>query len=414
MDQCYANYHLYPGAGAHDDDASPREAEAGARKPPSDPTATGPHGRLGPAAPLPKETIVNRLFDPVRLGRHTLQNRLVMAPMTRSRAQFDGTPGEPAAEYYAQRASVGLIVTEGTQPSADGQGYLATPGIYTDAHVAGWRRITDAVHAKGGHVFVQLMHAGRMSHPDNTPHRRPGVAPSAIAPGAGMFTASGMQDIPVPRALATAEVRQTVQDFRHAARRAIEAGADGVEIHGANAYLIQQFFAPSANARTDAYGGSIENRARLAIEVAAAIAGEIGAERTAIRLSPGTTLWGIDEGAEGPGLYRHLVAELDGLGLAYAHVVHNGDESLLADIRKLWKGMLVLNRPGRPRADIGTDVASGLADLEAYGQMVLANPDFVARLKTGAPMNEADRASYFGGTSKGYTDYPSLRKVQAA
>nr|WP_281383392.1 alkene reductase [Pseudoxanthomonas broegbernensis] len=354
------------------------------------------------------------MFDPVRLGRHTLQNRLVMAPMTRSRAQFDGTPGEPAAEYYAQRASVGLIVTEGTQPSADGQGYLATPGIYTDAHVAGWRRITDAVHAKGGHVFVQLMHAGRMSHPDNTPHRRPGVAPSAIAPGAGMFTASGMQDIPVPRALATAEVRQTVQDFRHAARRAIEAGADGVEIHGANAYLIQQFFAPSANARTDAYGGSIENRARLAIEVAAAIAGEIGAERTAIRLSPGTTLWGIDEGAEGPGLYRHLVAELDGLGLAYAHVVHNGDESLLADIRKLWKGMLVLNRPGRPRADIGTDVASGLADLEAYGQMVLANPDFVARLKTGAPMNEADRASYFGGTSKGYTDYPSLRKVQAA
>src|SRR5579864_3717400 len=270
--------------------------------------------------------VLEGLFAPVRLGRLELKNRLVMAPLTRSRAQFDGTPGELAAEYYAQRASVGLIVTEGTQPSDDGQGYLTTPGICTDAHVAGWKKITDAVHAKGGHIFIQIMHAGRMSHPDNTPHRRPGVAPSAIAPGTGMFTAKGMQDIPVPRALSTHEVLQTVQDFRHAARRAIEAGADGVEIHGANAYLIQQFFAPSANTRTDEYGGSIENRARFAIQVAAAIAEEIGADRTAIRLSPGMTRWGIDEGAEGPALYRYLVAELDKLGLAYLHVIHNGDE----------------------------------------------------------------------------------------
>ena len=354
------------------------------------------------------------LFDPVRVGRYTLQNRLVMAPMTRSRAKFDGTPGELAAEYYAQRASVGLIVTEGTQPSDDGQGYLTTPGIYTDAHVAAWKKTTDAVHAKGGHLFIQLMHAGRMSHPDNTPHHRQGVAPSAIAPGAPMFTVKGMQDIPVPRALTTDEVRQTVEDFRYSARRAIEAGADGVEIHGANAYLIQQFFAPSANTRTDEYGGSIDNRARFAIEVATAIAEEIGADRTAIRLSPGTTMWGIDEGADGPDLYRHLVAELDKLGLAYLHIMHQGNEPLLADIGKLWHGTLILNRPGRLREHVGADLATGLADLEAYGQMILANPDFVARLKDNAPMNEADRNGFFGGTAQGYTDYPTLSEAQGA
>ncbi|WP_321913611.1 alkene reductase [Paraburkholderia sp. J11-2] len=308
---------------------------------------------------------MSKLFDSVRVGRYTLSNRLVMAPMTRSRAQADGTPGELAAEYYAQRASVGLIVSEGTQPSEDGQGYLTTPGIYHDAHTAGWKKVTSAVHARGGHLFIQLMHAGRMSHPDNTRHHRVGVAPSAIAPGTAMFTASGMQDIPVPRALSTTEIRQTVQDFRAAARRAVDAGADGVEIHGANAYLVQQFFAPSANTRTDEYGGSIENRARFALEVVAAIAAEIGADRTAIRLSPGTTLWGIDEGPQGPDLNRYLVAELDKLGLAYLHIAHQGDEALLADIRKLWKGTLIVNRAGRPREQIGADVASGLADLES-------------------------------------------------
>ncbi|MBI1686928.1 alkene reductase [Caulobacter hibisci] len=351
---------------------------------------------------------MSRLFSPVRLGRLDLSNRLVMAPMTRSRATPDGVPGALAADYYAQRAGVGLIVTEGTQPSEDGQGYLTTPGIHTDAQVAGWKAVTDAVHAEGGYLFIQLMHAGRMSHPDNTPHHRQGVAPSAIAPNAPMFTATGPKDIPTPRALSTDEVGRTVADFRAAARRAIEAGADGVEIHGANAYLVQQFFAPSANTRADQYGGPIENRARFALEVAAAIAEEIGADRTAIRLSPGTTLWGIDEGAEGPDLYRHLVAELDKLGLAYLHVMHQGDEVLLADIRRLWSRTLVLNRPGRPREEIGADIASGLADLEAYGQMVLANPDFVARLKAGAPMAEADRMTFFGGDARGYTDYPAL------
>ncbi|EKS9796093.1 MULTISPECIES: alkene reductase [Burkholderia] len=357
---------------------------------------------------------MSQLFTPVRVGRYTLENRLVMAPMTRSRAAADGTPGEWAAEYYAQRSSLGLIVSEGTQPSDDGQGYLTTPGIHTDAHVAGWKAISDGVHARGGRLFIQLMHVGRMSHPDNTPHHRQGVAPSAIAPNAPMFTMKGMQDIPVPRALTTEEVRATVNDFRLAARRAIEAGADGVEIHGANGYLIQQFFAPNANTRTDAYGGSIENRARFAIEVATAIADEIGADRTAIRVSPGNTLGGLDEGEEGPDLYRHLATELDRLGLAYLHVMHQGNEALLADLRARWSGTLILNRPGRTRDAIGTDVTSGLADLEAYGQMVLANPDFVTRVKTGAPMNDARRETFFGGDARGYVDYPALDGAAAA
>jgi 2,4-dienoyl-CoA reductase-like NADH-dependent reductase (Old Yellow Enzyme family) len=357
---------------------------------------------------------MNQLFTPVRVGRYSLPNRLVMAPMTRSRAQLDGTPGELAAEYYAQRAGLGLIVTEGTQPSDDAQGYLATPGIYAPAHIAGWKNVTKAVHDKGGRIFIQIMHAGRMSHPDNTPHHRQAVAPSAIAPGAQMFTATGMKDILAPRALTGDEVRQTVVDLRRSARAAIEAGADGVEIHGANSYLIQQFIAPSANTRTDEYGGSIANRARFAIDVTTAIAGEIGADRTAIRLSPGFTMNGIDEGPEGPDLYRYLIAGLDKLGLAYVHVLHTGDERLVADIRKLWKQSLILNRPGRPRDRLGADVASGLADLEAYGQMVLANPDFVARLKAGAPMNEADRATFFGGEARGYTDYPALEAAAFA
>ncbi|MDE2579409.1 MAG: alkene reductase [Hyphomicrobiales bacterium] len=351
---------------------------------------------------------MNKVFEPARLGRYDLSNRLVMAPMTRSRANLDGAPGVLAPKYYAQRASLGLIITEGVQPSEDGQGYLATPGIHTPEHVVEWRKTADAVHARGGRLFIQLMHTGRMSHPDNTPHHRQPVAPSAIAPGAKMFTPTGMQDAPVPRALTQAEISATVEDFRRAARLAIEAGADGVEIHGANAYLVQQFFAPSANVRTDQYGGSIENRARFAIEVVTAVAEEIGADRTGLRVSPGTRLWGIDEGQQGPDLYRHLITQLDNLGLAYLHVMDQGDQLLLADIRKLWKGALILNRPGRPRETIGADVASGIADFESYGQMVLANPDFIERLKTGQPLNIADRNTYYGGGEQGYTDYPEL------
>jgi N-ethylmaleimide reductase len=348
------------------------------------------------------------LLSSVKLGRVTLRNRFAMSPMTRSRAELDGTPGRLAADYYAQRADLGLIITEGTQPSANGQGYLATPGIYTPSHIAGWRKITEAVHGKGGRIFIQLMHVGRMSHPDNTPHHQQAVAPSAIAPDTDMFTPTGMQPIPVPRALSTEEVGQIVQEFRFAARCAIEAGADGVEIHGANGYLVQQFFAENANRRLDAYGGSIENRARFAIEVARAVAEEIGGDRTGIRLSPGTHNSGIEEGEQRAALYRHLVTELESIGLAYIHVMHMGDEDLLGDIRRLWSGALILNRPGRARSQIGIDVASGLADIEAYGQMVLANPDLITRIERDLPLNEADPATFYGGAEKGYIDYPAL------
>ena len=357
---------------------------------------------------------MNPIFSPLTLGRVRLQNRIVMAPMTRARANADGTPGSLAAEYYGQRASVGLIVTEGTQPSDDGQGYPATPGIYTEAHIAGWRKVTSAIHGHGAKVFFQLMHAGRMSHPDNTPHHRQGVAPSAIAPGEQIFTLAGMRDIPVPRALAIEEIPGTIDAYRHAARCAIEAGADGVEIHGV-AYLIHQFLALSANRRTDRYGGSMENRARFAIEVAQAVVAEIGADRTGIRLSPGFTGMGLSHGDEGPDLYRYLVTELNKLGLAYLHIVHDGDESLLSDLRERWDQALILNRPERPRDEIGNDIASGLAELESYGQMTLANPDFIHRLLTNAHLSAADRTTYFGnspeGYAVGYTDYGSLTDV---
>jgi len=348
------------------------------------------------------------LFSPVRLGAYTLNNRLAMAPMTRSRANADGSPTPLMAEYYAQRASLGIILTEATQPSDIGQGAISTPGIYTDAHVDNWRQVTSAVHAKGGHIFIQIMHSGRMAHPDNVIGNLQAVAPSAIAPRLKFHTANGAKDVPVPREMNLEEIRQTIADFRYTARRAIDAGADGVEIHGANGYLLQQFLAPNANLRTDAYGGSIQNRARLAIEVANAVVEEIGAERTGFRVSPGGLLGDLDEGAEGPALYRYLVSELDKLGLAFLDVMHWGNEELLTDLRKLWHRTLILNRPGRLRDQFGTDVAAGLADIESYGSMALANPDFVHRLRTSAPFNQADKATFYGGNARGYTDYPTL------
>lgn len=349
-------------------------------------------------------------WTPITVGGMQLPHRLAMAPMTRSRAKLDGTPGDLAPEYYAQRATMGLLITEGTQPSEDGQGYLATPGIYTDNHVAGWQRVTDAVHKAGGRLFIQLMHVGRRSHPENTPHHREPVAPSAIAPGEQMFTMRGMQPVPEPRALSTAEVKQTIADFARGAVRAIEAGADGVEIHGANGYLVHQFNAPNANHRTDEYGGSVENRARFAIGVVRAVAAAIGPDRTAIRLSPGFPTGGIVEGRDNNDLYRYLAAELDKIGIAYLHILTAGDDALLADIRKAFRGTLILNRPGRKREQVGADVVAGVADIvEALGVMALANPDLVHRLKTGAPFNEVrPQLFYSGGGAKGYIDYPAL------
>lgn len=351
------------------------------------------------------------IWDEVRVGRLTLPHRFAMAPMTRSRAQPDGTPGPLAAEYYAQRASLGLLISGGAQPSDDGQGYLWTPGIYTDRHVAGWRRVTDAVHDAGGHLFIQLMHVGRVSHPDNTPHHRQAVAPSAVATGGKMFTTRGLVEEPVPRALSIDEIRTTIEDFAHGAARAIEAGADGVEIHGANGYLVQQFLSVNANLRDDAYGGSIENRARFAIETAAAVADAIGPDRTGIRLSPASTFNGIEEGEGYESLYRHLVRELAKLDLAYVHVVHGGNEGLVRDIRRLWPTTMLLNRGGQALEQLASDVETGLADVIAVGRWALANPDFVERYRVGAPLNEPDPATFYGGDARGYTDYPRLNDL---
>lgn len=352
------------------------------------------------------------IWDPYEMGSFRLEHRLALAPMTRSRANADGTPGPLAVEYYRQRASLGLLITEGTQPSEDGQGYLNTPGIYTDAHVRGWRAVADAVHGEGAHLIVQLMHAGRMSHPDNTPHHRQPVAPSAISPGVQMHTATGRKDIPVPRALSVAEIEAVVDDHRKAALAAIAAGADGVEIHGANGYLLQQFLAPNANAREDWYGGSIENRVRLTVQVVKAVVDAIGPERTGIRLSPGSRLGGLDEGAQSDELYRHLVGELAQLDLLYLHLFHFASEDLLRDLRSLWPNTLLLIRDGRGIEQIGDEVAQGLADLAPLGSSALANPDIVDRLRSGIPLNAPDPATFYGGGAAGYTDYPTFASVE--
>jgi len=352
------------------------------------------------------------VWSAIKLGNLQLPHRLAMAPMTRSRARPDGTPGDLAAEYYSQRATMGLLITEGTQPSEDGQGYPNTPGIYTDDHVAGWRKVTDAVHAAGGRLFIQLMHVGRRSHPENTAHHRQPVAPSTIAPGENMFTHKGMLPVPEPRALTTAEVRQTVADYAYGAARAIEAGADGVEVHGANGYLVHQFLAPNANERTDEYGGSLENRARFAVEVVQAIVAAVGPEKTAIRLSPGLPTGGIVEGNANDDLYRYLATEFDKIGIAYLHILHIGNEALVADIRKASSGVLIVNRPGRAREQVGADVAAGVADMEALGTMALANPDLVTRLREDAPLNEPRVPLFYaGGGAEGYTDYPALERA---
>lgn len=353
------------------------------------------------------------LWQPFTLGRVELDHRLALAPMTRNRAHPDGTPGDLAATYYGQRASLGLIITEGTQPSEDGQGYLNTPGIYTAEHIDGWRTVADAVHAGGGHLFIQLMHVGRISHPDNTPHHRRPVAPSAVSAEQDMVTPEGVEKTPVPRELSPEEIQTVIGEFRHAAASAVAAGADGVEIHGANGYLLHQFLSPNANHRTDAYGGSVQNRARFVIEVARAVADEIGADRTGIRISPAFPLGGLDEGdTEAVRVqYRYLVGELAGLGLAYLHVHHLGDDELLRSFREAWPTALLVVRYGRGREQIAGDIENGLADIAPLGRFALANPDVVERLRTGAPFNELDPATLYTGGAAGYTDYPTLARV---
>ncbi|WP_371575470.1 alkene reductase [Streptomyces sp. NBC_01314] len=348
----------------------------------------------------------NTLWNPIVAGEIPLPHRLAMAPLTRNRSTLNGAPTELNAEYYAQRASHAFIITEGTQPSADGQGYPLTPGIYTEEHIAGWRKVTDAVHKADGRIVIQLMHAGRMSHPDNTPHHRQPVAPSPVQPAGEMFTASGLQEMPVPRELSTEEVAAVVDDFRRAAAAAIAAGADGVEIHGANGYLVHQFLSTNTNQRTDSYGGSIENRIRFAVEVATAVADEIGAGRTGIRISPATPFNDMAE-SDTHELYPALVRALAPLDLAYLHILHGGDDELLHTLRKLWPTTLVLNRAGTDIATRAKDVEDGIADVITVGTLALANPDLVERVRADAPLNTPDPDTFYGGGAAGYTDYPT-------
>ncbi len=254
------------------------------------------------------------------------------------------------------------------------------------------------------------MHVGRISHPDNTPHHRQAVAPSAVAPGEQIFTADGMKDVPVPRELRREEIKDVVDEFRKAAAAAIEAGADGVEVHGANGYLIHQFLGENSNVRTDEYGGSVENRARFAIEVTKAVVDEIGADKVGFRISPGAPLGGVKEGVHIDQVYEYLVSELDKLGLAYLHIMHLGDESILRKIRSVWSNPFLVNRAGRQIEDISNDIDNNIADMAPIGAWALANPDIVECLKKDAPLNEPDRTTFYGGDEKGYIDYPFLDK----
>jgi 2,4-dienoyl-CoA reductase-like NADH-dependent reductase (Old Yellow Enzyme family) len=353
---------------------------------------------------------MSRAFESIRVGAFDLPQRFVMAPLTRNRAGAGGVPTDLNVEYYRQRASAGLIVTEGTQPSAVGQGYLDTPGIHSDEQVAGWRRVADAVHEEGGHVVVQLMHAGRIAHPDNK-NGLESVAPSAIAAPGQMVTANGQEPHPVPRALETDEVPGIVADFVHAARQARAAGLDGVEIHAANGYLLHQFLAPSSNTRTDAYGGSPENRARLVVEVTRAVAEAIGADRVGIRISPAHNIQGVleEDPADVTATYGHLVDAIAPLGLAYLSVLADPASELVRDLRRRFGGPVVVNTGFSEVTDLEEveDVlARGDADLVAVGRPVLANPDLARRWREGLPLNEPNPQTFYGGGAEGYTDYP--------
>jgi 2,4-dienoyl-CoA reductase-like NADH-dependent reductase (Old Yellow Enzyme family) len=348
------------------------------------------------------------LFDPIRIGGIRLPHRLALAPMTRNRANHDGTPGPFTATYYAQRASFGLLISEGVHVSDDGQRHRENTAIVTAEQVGGWRAVADGVHLADGHLVVQLLHLGRYSHPDNTLDGLQPVGPSPVGAGVAVYTAAGKQSAPVPRALSTGEVAGIVDDFRMAAAAAIRAGADGVEIHGANGFLLQQFLAPNSNRRTDRYGGTIENRARFVVEIAEAVAGEIGAARTGIRLSPHGTAGGLDEGDEAGDLYRFLVGELASLDLAYLHLVHSRDEELLGELRAAWPNALLLVRADRTVETLGGPVESGLADVIPIGRAAIANPDFVERLRGGSTLADVDSATVLSGGARGYTDYPCL------
>ncbi|APW36373.1 alkene reductase [Rhodoferax koreense] len=353
------------------------------------------------------------LFEPYKLGPLTLANRIVMAPLTRNRAGAGLVPSELAAIYYAQRASAGLIITEATQVSAQAQGYQDTPGLYTPEQIAGWRQVTDAVHAQGGRIFVQLWHVGRVSHVDVQPGGAAPVAPSAIRAATKTFVNNGFADVSEPRALELSELSGIVNDFRQAAANAIAAGFDGVEVHGANGYLLEQFIKDGANHRTDAYGGSVENRARLLLEVVAAVAKEIGADRTGVRISPVSPANGISSSDPQP-QYGYIVEQLGTLDIVYLHVVEGatgGPRDVapfnFAALRSSFKQTYLANN-GYDLEFAAAQLESGKADLFAFGRPFISNPDLVERLKSGAPLAQLNPSTLYGGGAAGYTDYPTL------
>ncbi|MEU5210541.1 alkene reductase [Streptomyces sp. NPDC020742] len=349
-------------------------------------------------------------FDPVDLAGTPLANRIVMAPMTRNRATAEGVPTPSMVRYYTQRASAGLIITEATQTDPIGRGYPLTPGLHSPEQVAGWRAVTDAVHAAGGKIFAQLWHGGRIGHPVLLPDGLVPLAPSAVRAAGQGFTQDGPTDFVTPRELTDQEIRETIDGFAAAARNAVDAGFDGVEIHGANGYLVHQFLAPNTNLRTDAWGGSDEARARFAIEVTRAVADAVGAHRTGLRLSPGNPFNDISEPAP-EATYTALVDAIAPLGLAYLHTCDVHDTELLARLRKRFGGTFLLNPAidGRPTGPEELAlVEEGAADLLVYGALFLANPDLPRRLAAGGPFNTPDRASFYGGDDTGYLDYPAL------
>ena len=355
---------------------------------------------------------MTELFAPLTMKSWDLPHRILLAPMTRSRAAEGMVPTELTAEYYAQRASAALIVTEGVQPSAVGQGYSTTPCLHTDEQVEGWRRVADAVHARGGRIVAQLMHAGRVAHPDNKGGLE-SVAPSAVQAPGQMFTPNGMQPMALPRELATEEIPAVVEEFAQAARNAVAAGLDGVEVHGANGYLVHQFLAPSTNLRTDGYGGSAENRARFAVEVVSAVAEAIGPDRVGLRISPGNGANGVVEGdAEDlEATYTALVRGIAPLGIAYLSVHNDPREHLVKRLRGIFGGTLVANdgfanMTSKESAQQMLDL--GLADAVAVGRQFLANPDLPRRWQLDAELNVPDPSTFYGGDHRGYTDYPAL------
>jgi N-ethylmaleimide reductase len=358
------------------------------------------------------------LFDPVALGPYRLANRIVMAPLTRSRADDAGVPGQLQATYYAQRASAGLIISEATNISSQGKGYIKTPGIWTPEQVAGWKLTTDAVHAKGGRIFLQLWHVGRISHSDLQPDNQLPVAPSAIrAEGVQAYTPNGFKPLEVPRALESDEIPGIVRDYAHAAQMAKDAGFDGVEIHAANGYLLQQFLSDKTNKRTDRYGGSIENRTRLVVEVVDAVTRVWSPDKVGIRIAPLTKFGDIGDSDPEP-LYMSLIAQLNPFNLAYIHVVEGdtGGERQpaggfdLQKLRRAFNGLYMANN-GYTLALAEEARAGDAADLICFGRPYISNPDLVERLRSGAPLATPDQATFYAGEAKGYIDYPALAQA---